>query len=288
MLSTFYFYLISILVVILYTILGAITTPLKSAFLIDATGHTIIFGMVIGFLISHSFNSPLLFIGAVISTILMNNLNNFLQKYLKLSYDSSIGMSFSFFFCLGVIILSIFAKHIHFDLDMLLIGNIEYSLYDAIYIFNLFFIPKIIFLLIFFISILIYILYLFYNQIVMILFDPEYALIKGVDVKYITSIILIYASLAIVSSFNVTGALVLMGIATSSFGLYWNNRSKSFFDFIRKGLIYNIIIAIIGCTCAIYFDFPIAATISFLSALIPILIFILNEIKTFIYELIFY
>ena len=258
---TFYITIIGIQISFLYSLLGPFLALLKNAFMIDAIGHSIVFGIAVGFLLSRSLHSPLLFICAIFSAFLMNTINEYLQKNKNISQDASLGIAFSTLFSIGILLISLYAKNIHLDLDMILLGNIEYSLYDTVLLFN-FYIPKIIIFLT--IGIIFFTLFLFfcYKQIEIVLFDREFAKIKGISINLINFLFISCMTILIVTTFHAMGSLLLLGIAVAPFGFSWH-KNTSYFSFIKKGIIYSIITSIIGIIFSLYANTSIAATITF-------------------------
>ena len=257
---TVYIFLIVIVATTIHTIIGCITVPMQGAMIIDAIGHSVVAGIIGGFIIGHSLHSIWLFIGAILSAIIMNILIIFLSQNNKITYDASIGISFSFMFSIGILLISIYARNIHLDLDMILLGNIEYAVYDTIKIFN-FFIPKILIMLFSALLFLLFLLILFWKKLIAMLFDKEYSKMKGVQYFLISIILISLNSYIIVSSFNAIGALILTGIAVSPFGFSWHGK-KSYYSFIASGIFYNLIFAILGCIASLLLNIPIAATVA--------------------------
>ncbi len=263
-------FLLIITAVIAHTLMGCLIVPLRGALIIDATAHSIIFGIATGFLITQNLLSPLLFIFSFFSALIMNFLILFLNKRKEISYDAAIGLSFSILFSLGIILISIFARNIHLDIDMILLGNIEYSIYDLIKIpiLNITIQKSFIALFISIISITLF-YSIFWNELKILLFDQEYAKIKGVKIKLIEYIFILISSYTIVSSFNLMGAIILVGINASP--LLFSKKSLSYSSFIFKSLFYNISYSIIGTITALYFNIPLAATVALLITSMAIL-----------------
>ena len=271
-------FLITLSVVILHTIIGCILVPLRGSLFIDGIGHSVVFGIISGFLIGKNLNSIWLFIGAVFSSILMNFLIIIFNKKKEINYDSSVGLSFSFLFSIGILLISIYAKNIHLDLDMILLGNVEYAIYDTVNFLNLIILPKIFLISLFLILIFLISISLFFKEIIFILFDKEYSKIKGINIFLIETIISIFSSYVIVTSFNIMGALILVGIATAPFGFIWKS-SKNFFDFLYKSILINSFFSFIAIIFSLKYNLPISATVSLFLTFFSIL----NLIIKFIY-----
>jgi manganese/zinc/iron transport system permease protein len=245
--------------------------------MIDAIGHSIVFGIAAGFLLSHSLNSPILFICAIISAFLMNLINEYLQKNRFITIDSSLGISFSTLFAIGILLISLYARNIHLDLDMILLGNIEYSLYDTFCIFSYFFIPKIIIFL--FIGIIFFLIFLsfFYQQIHTLLFDKEFAKMINIPTKFIVYIFITSITILTVITFNAMGSLLLLGIAVAPFGFSWH-KSISYLNFIKDGIFKSILWGSIGIIISIYANTSIAATITFLVTTGSLITYLCNNL----------
>lgn len=254
-------FLIVLTTVILHTLMGCIIVPMRGSLSIDGTGHSVVFGIILGFMIGKSLNSIWLFFGAIISSILMNFLINFFNKNKEISYDASIGLSFSLLFSIGILLISVYARNIHLDLDMILLGNVEYAIYDTVNIFGNS-VPKILLITNFSILIVLFFLYFFWKKIIYFLFDKDYSEFRGTNKKIFEIIFNIFCSSVIVASFNVMGALILVGIATSHFAFSWEN-SKNFLIFIKKSLLINVLISIFAVYFSIIYDLPIASSVSF-------------------------
>ena len=261
MIVTIWVFFIVILICGLYGIIGPIVTILKNAFMIDAIGHTIVAGIAIGFLASHSLHSIVLFWAAIMVSFLMNQIHDFLQKNSLLNYDSSLGISFSLFFSFGILLISLYGRSIHLDLDMILLGNIEYVVYDAFFIAG-FGIPTVFISLLLISAVTVYAIYVRYPLLMMILFDREYAMVRGIKVELLEKIIIMFCIIIIVISFNAFGSLLLLGISAAPFGFAWK-RSASYKEFIFRSVFYNVIYGIVSCWIALECNFPIAPTITF-------------------------
>lgn len=260
----FFIFIISFLITTLYSILGPYITLLKSSFFIDAIGHTIVFGIAGGFLLTHSLHSPFILFTAILSAFCMNWFSNFLTKRQMIPYDASLGIAFSTFFSLGILLISLYGKNIHLDLDMILLGNIEYALYDVCQIGSVF-IPKIIFFLLGAIIFFSFFMYLFQNQLMMMLFDREFAFTKGVSIKVIQYIFLSATSAIVVITFNVIGSLLLLGICVAPFGFAWS-RSISFYNFLKRSLFKSLIVSFFSVIISLYANISIGASIAFFVA----------------------
>lgn len=92
-------------------LLGSILVVKNQSMLADALSHSVLLGIVLGFFISHSLDSPLLIVGAslfgLLSVLAIDRLHS-----RKIAHDAATGLVFSFFlpwrFCLFLFLLAMF------------------------------------------------------------------------------------------------------------------------------------------------------------------------------------
>lgn len=275
---TLFIFIIGLQISFLYSFLGPLLTLLKNAFTIDAIGHSIVFGIAVGFLISHSLHSPILLISAILSAFLMIFLNEYLRRQ-NIAHDASLGISFSLLFSLGILLISLYAKNIHLDLDMILLGNIEYSIYDQISIFSYHF-PKIILWLTGAIIFFSGFIKLFFTQIQIMIFDEDFSKIKQVPYRMISYIFIMFFTLMIVLTFQAMGSLLLLGIAVAPFSFSWHY-SKSYRDFIQKSIIYALCSSFFGIIISLLGNTSIAATLTLSTTTISLITYYTKKYSLF-------
>lgn len=92
----------------------------------DAISHAVLPGIVIAYLLSGS-NAPLLMlIGAAAFGIIVTLLIESLHKIAKMQADAAIGISYTWLFAVGVILISAFGGNVDLDQECVLFGEISY------------------------------------------------------------------------------------------------------------------------------------------------------------------
>lgn len=97
----------------------------------DAISHSVLPGIVIGFLISGSLDSPWLIAGAAASGWLAVMLIELLHRRGGVREDAATGVIFTAMFSLGVVLLRLFASRVDLDPDCVLFGNLETAIHGA-------------------------------------------------------------------------------------------------------------------------------------------------------------
>ncbi len=104
----------------------------RMAMMSDAISHTVLFGIVIGFFLTHDLGSPVLFIGAVLTGVLTVSLVELLHRTRLVKQDAAIGLVFPVLFSLAVILISRFAGNVHLDTDAVLLGELAFAPFDRV------------------------------------------------------------------------------------------------------------------------------------------------------------
>jgi ABC-type Mn2+/Zn2+ transport system permease subunit len=233
---------------LLYGLLSFFVVMRKMTFLGAGIAHTAFGGIALGiFLGIQPFYVSLIF--CVIAALLIGKL----IKYGNISYDSGIGIFFSFSMALGAILIAL-RKTYSFDLSGYLFGNIlGITSWDLIMVFITFilFIPFILF---------------FLNRILFMTFDERVATISGVKTETLDTILLVFLAGIVVVSIKAVGIILVSALVVlpASFGLLL---SKDFRKVIYLGMIYAITMMIAGLFLSYYLDTPAGATMVVLASL---------------------
>ncbi|MEY8463699.1 metal ABC transporter permease [Streptococcus merionis] len=203
------------------SLLGSLLVLKNQAMIADALSHSVLLGIVLGFFISHSLDSPLLVLGAAVFGVVTVLLIEKIQSK-KLAQDAATGLVFSTLFALAVLLISMFARNVHLDMDMVLMGEV---LFAPFYRMDLFGISLPVALVKALVVLLVNLAFLgiFYPQLKLILFDGTQARLQGVPVRQLQLVTMVLVSLTTVVSFDVVGsiAVIVFMVAPSMTALIW-------------------------------------------------------------------
>lgn len=124
--------IIAAVVAIACAIPGVFLVLRKMALISDAISHSILPGIVIGFLITQDLNAPLLIILAAITGVLTVFLVEIIQKTGLVKEDTAIGLVFPVLFSIGVILIAKNANDVHLDIDAVLLGELAFAPFDRL------------------------------------------------------------------------------------------------------------------------------------------------------------
>ena len=108
-------------------LIGPFLVLKKMAMFANALSHTLLLGVVGAFLIfggSVFSDFSHLFVGALIAAILTAIFTEGLIKWFRLSKDASIGLIFTFFFALGIVLVTVYMRDMHLGIESVM-GNAD-------------------------------------------------------------------------------------------------------------------------------------------------------------------
>ena len=134
--ASFEIQIIAILISIACSLSGTFLVLRKMSMMSDSITHTILFGIVVAYFVTHDLNSPLLIIGAALVGVLTVWLTETAIKTKLVSKDSAIGLVFPLLFSLAIIMVTKFADSVHLDIDTVLLGELAFAPFDRLILFG--------------------------------------------------------------------------------------------------------------------------------------------------------
>lgn len=119
------------LVGIASTLVGTFLILRGNSMLADAISHSIIFGIVLVWIVTHQKAGPVQIIGAAATGLFTVWLTEMLVSTNRVKNDAAIGLVFPILFSLGVLLLNIYARDVHIDEHTVLLGAIGFVWLDT-------------------------------------------------------------------------------------------------------------------------------------------------------------
>ena len=92
----------------------------------DAISHSVLPGIAVAFLVSHSRDPWIMSIGAIAAGVLTTFLIENIHGRSRIKQDAAIGITFTTLFAIGVIIITVFAGKVDLDQECVLYGEITF------------------------------------------------------------------------------------------------------------------------------------------------------------------
>ena len=194
-------------------LLGCFLILRKMAMVGDAISHAVLPGIVLAFLISGSRDSVTMLAGAGLIGILTTFLIEFLHKKAKLQTDASIGVTFTWLFAVGVVLISLFAGKVDLDQDCVLYGEIAYVPLDLVITEDGMILgPRALYIVGTILGLIILFIILGYKELFLTTFDPAYASAIGISTALWHYLLMGAVSATTVASFESVGAILVVAL----------------------------------------------------------------------------
>ncbi len=194
------------------SLVGTFLVLRKMTMLANALSHTVLLGIVTVHLLAWAITGkmggiavisfPVLFFAALITGLLTTFATQFLKSVLRVQEDASIGLVFTLFFSIGVILVTLFARSSHLsteivtgNIDMLRREDLTLSLYMAA--FNML------------------IIILFFKEYKVLAFDEGYAKALGIRVHFYNYLLMFQVAATSIIAFRAVGVLLVLAFMTA-------------------------------------------------------------------------
>lgn len=260
--TAFWIILTGSLVATCCSLLGCYLILRRMAMVGDAISHAVLPGIVIAFLFTGSRESVPMLIGAGLLGVLTTFLIEFFHRYARVQTDAAIGVTFTWLFAIGIILISVFAGQVDLDQDCVLYGEIAYVPLDLWITeggINLG--PNTLWSLSFVTLLIILFIILGYKELFLTAFDPAYAAAIGVSTSLWYYLLMTAVSLTTVASFESVGAILVVAllVAPPATAYLLTDKFKTML-YVSVGL--GILASIAGYCLAVWIDGSIAGAIA--------------------------
>jgi manganese/zinc/iron transport system permease protein len=184
----------------------------KMALISDAISHSILPGIVIGFMITQDLASPWLILLAAFSGIITVVLVEMIQKTGLVKEDTAIGLVFPAMFSIGVILIAQNANDVHLDVDAVLLGELAFAPFDRLYLDGADMGPKALWIISVILLLTITLLLAFYKELKLSTFDIGLSSALGFSPVILHYGLMSVASVTTVAAFDAVGAILVVAL----------------------------------------------------------------------------
>lgn len=231
----------SIMVGVICGVIGCFIVLRGMALMGEAISHAVLPGVALSFMVGMNF-----FYGAVLTGVLTALGIGYVDQNSRIKSDSAIGIVFSFFFALGIILITQAQSSI--DLNTILFGNVltvRPSDMWATFIIG---------------AIVILVVILFYKELLVSTFDPVMSAAYGLRNRLIHYMLMILLTLVTVASLQTVGVILVVAmLITPASTAYLLTNRLSIMIFLSAG--FGVLSAVIGLYFSFVYDLSSGAVI---------------------------
>jgi manganese/zinc/iron transport system permease protein len=264
-------------------LLGSFLVLRRMAMVGDAIAHAVLPGIVIAFLISGSKASLPVLIGAAATGMLTTFIIELLNKKGGLQEDASIGISFTFLFSVGIILISLFAGQVELDQDCVLNGEIDQLPINVGAPFLGIDIPSNLYTIFPAFILILSFVFLGFRRLQLTTFDSNFAASVGIQVALWHYLLMGAVSLTTVVSFEAVGAILVVAflVIPPSTAYLITNQLK---PMLILACIFGILSVISGYYLAVTINSSSAACMAVCSGVIFCIALGITKAKIFMFK----
>lgn len=265
--NAFWIILTGSLVATCCSLIGCYLVLRRMAMVADAISHAVLPGIVIAFLVTGTRDSIPMLIGAGLLGVLTTFLIEFFHRYARVQADASIGVTFTWLFAIGIILISVFAGQVDLDQDCVLYGEIAYVPLDLwITEGGLSMGPRTVWTLGFVTLLIIAFIIIGYKELFLTAFDPAYAAAIGISTTLWYYLLMTAVSLTTVASFESVGAILVVALIVAPPATAYL-LTDNFKVMLVLSVALGIAASIAGYYLAVWMDGSIAGAIASVAGL---------------------
>lgn len=246
-------------------VLGVFLVLRRLSMVSDAISHSVLLGIVIGYFVTKDIGSVLLIIGASLFGVLTTVCIELLIKSKRVTEDASVGIIFPLFFSIAVILITRYARNVHLDTEMVLIGEIILAPLHRINFLGLS-LPKVLVQMVFVLLINTVFIAVFFRKLKISSFDPVYAGVAGIAGAGLYYVFMALVSFTAVSAFESVGAILTISFFISpAASAYLISKDLKITIFLAA--VYAVVNSCIGYFLAVKFNVSMSGMCALVSGL---------------------
>ena len=172
------------------------------ALMSDAISHAVLLGIAVMFLWVRNLDSPLLLIGAALAGLATVFLTEMIIQTRRLKADAAIGIVFPLFFSCGIILITLFARDVHLDIDMVILGEIAFAPFNRLMLWGYDLGPAALYVLGLNVLLNVGFVWFFYKELTLSIFDYDFAYVTGFAPTALYYSLMFLTSITAVSAFS--------------------------------------------------------------------------------------
>ena len=203
--------IIAVIVAVACALPGVFLVLRRMAMMSDAISHTVLLGIVLGYFLLGSLESPFLILAAAAMGVVTVSLAELLMRTRLVRQDAAIGLVFPALFSIAVILISRFARGVHLDVDAVLLGELAFAPFDRVDILGYDLPHSMVFMGITLIANAVLIT-LFYKELKLTTFDAGLAVALGFSPTLIHYGLMLMVSVTAVAAFDAVGSILVVAL----------------------------------------------------------------------------
>lgn len=240
--------------------IGCFLVLRRMSLLGDAISHAILPGLAIAFILTGTREPLSMLAGALGAGVLTAVLASAVTRWGRVPEDASLGVVFSSFFAIGVILMTWAARQVDLDANCVLYGQLELVALDTVTVGGIA-IPRVMGLLLAVLVLNLTVIGMFYKELKIVCFDPALATAMGISAAIVHYGLMVLVAATSVASFEAVGSImvVTMLVAPGAAAGLLTDRLRTML--VLSGVL-ALVAAVAGYLLAVVLDTSVAGMVS--------------------------
>ena len=247
----------------------------KLSMVSDAISHSVLLGIVIAFFIVKDVGSPFLIVGAAIFGVITVFAVEFLSGTGLVKNDDAVGIVFPMFFALAVVLITKFARNVHLDTDVVLMGEVIIAPLNRIEFMGID-LPKAFVQMGILLVVNLLFVIIFFKELKVTTFDRGFATLAGFSSAALFYALMTLSSFTAVTAFDAVGAILVVSfLITPGAAAYLISKDLKVMIAISVG--YAVINSIIGYVFSLLMNVSMSGMTAAAAGVTFLLTFLFNR-----------
>ena len=247
----------------------------KLSMVSDAISHSVLLGIVIAFFIVKDVGSPFLIAGAALFGVITVFVVEFLSGTGLVKNDDAVGIVFPMFFALAVVLITKFARNVHLDTDVVLMGEVIVAPLNRVEFIGMS-LPKALVQMGILLLINLLFVIIFFKELKITTFDRGFAKLAGFSSVALFYVLMTLSSFTAVTAFDAVGAILVVSfLITPGAAAYLISKDLKVMIAISVG--YAVINSIIGYVFSLLMNVSMSGMTAAAAGVTFLLTFLFNR-----------
>ena len=247
----------------------------KLSMVSDAISHSVLLGIVIAFFIVKDVGSPFLVAGAALFGVITVFVVEFLSGTGLVKNDDAVGIVFPMFFALAVVLITKFARNVHLDTDVVLMGEVIIAPLNRVEFIGMS-LPKALVQMGILLLINLLFVIIFFKELKITTFDRGFAKLAGFSSVALFYVLMTLSSFTAVTAFDAVGAILVVSfLITPGAAAYLISKDLKVMIAISVG--YAVINSIIGYVFSLLMNVSMSGMTAAAAGVTFLLTFLFNR-----------
>ena len=262
--------LVAVVVAVACALPGVFLVLRRMALMSDAITHTVLLGIVLGFLYTGMIDSPVLVLAAALTGVLTVALVEALVRTRLVRQDAAIGLVFPALFSIAVILINRYAGNVHLDTDAVLLGEIAFAPFRRLVVGGVDLGPRTLYVMGGILLINAAFITLFYKEMKLSTFDAPLAAALGFAPVVLHYAFMTLVSITAVGAFDAVGSILVVALMITP-----PAAAYLIADTLQRVLLLSVVLAAASAIAGFWLAWLIDASIAGSMASVAGIVFVL-------------